>query len=76
MGRAHLLRLQVTNDGVDVVQNLIYKGHHLSHLNLHKMPAALLGYLDESITCHVLNAIMCLCARKKRISQTTNHNKP
>lgn len=57
---ADLLRLQVTDDGVDVVQDLVNEGHHFSHLHLDKMTPALLGDLYESVTGHVLNTIMGL----------------
>ena len=55
-----LLRLKVTDDGVDVVENLVDEGHHLSHLHLDKMAPALLGDLDEGVTGHVLNTIVGL----------------
>ncbi len=55
-----LLRLEVTDDGVDVVQDLVYEGHHLSHLHLDEVAPALLGNLDEGVTSHVLNTIMGL----------------
>lgn len=54
----YLLGLQVTDDGVDIVEDLINERHHLSHLNLHKMPPALLSDLNERVTCHVLNSIV------------------
>lgn len=54
----YLLGLQVTDDGVDVVEDLINEGHHLPHLHLHKMPPALLSDLNECVTRHVLHSIM------------------
>lgn len=59
--RTDLLRLQVTDDGVDVVEDLINKGHHLSHLDLDEMTPALLGDLDEGVTRHVLNTVVGFC---------------
>lgn len=55
-----LLWLQVTDDGVDVVEDLVDEGHHLAHLNLDKMTPALLGDLDEGVTRHVLHAVVGL----------------
>lgn len=61
--------LEVTDDSVDVIEDLIDEGHHLSNLYLDKVPSALLGNLDESVTGHVLDTIMGLCHRieKRRI---------
>ena len=33
----HLLRLKVTDDGADVVEDLLDEGHDLKRLNLHKI---------------------------------------
>lgn len=59
--KTDLLRLEVTDDGVDVVEDLVNEGHHLTHLNLDKVTSTLLGNLDEGVTCHVLHAIVRLC---------------
>jgi hypothetical protein len=56
----YLLGLEVTDDGVDVVEDLVDEGHHLAHLHLDKMATALLGDLDESVTRHILYPIMGL----------------
>lgn len=60
----YLLGLQVTDDGVDIVEDLINEGHHLSHLHLHEMPSALLSDLNECVTCHVLNSIVGFCEER------------
>lgn len=64
-----LLWLEVTDDSVDVIEDLIDEGHHLSNLYLDKVSSALLGNLDESVTGHVLDTIMGLChgMEKRRI---------
>lgn len=54
----YLLGLEVTDDSVDVVEDLINEGHHLSHLHLDKMPPTLLSNLNERVTRHVLHSIM------------------
>lgn len=56
-----LLRLKVTDDRVNVVEDLIDEGHHLSHLHLDKVAPTLLGNLNEGVARHVLNSIMGLC---------------
>jgi hypothetical protein len=48
------LRLQITDDGVDVDEQLVDEGHHLAHLDLDELPAALLRDLDERVASHVL----------------------
>lgn len=60
-----LLRLQVTDNRVNVVQYLIDEGHHLSHLNLDKMTATFLCNLDEGVTSHVLHTIVGFCVIKE-----------
>lgn len=76
--RTDLLRLQVTDDGVDVVEDLINKGHHLSHLDLDEMTPTLLGDLDEGVTCHVLNTVVSFCVgetgnkKTKKFMTSTN----
>lgn len=57
---ADLLRLEVADDGVNVVEDFVDEGHHLSHLHLNKVAPALLGNLDERVTGHILNSIMGL----------------
>lgn len=61
--KAYLLWLEVTNDGVDSIQNFFNEGHYFPFLNLHKMSSAFLCYLYERITGHVLNTIMGFCVR-------------
>ena len=61
----YLLGLQVTDDGVDVAQDLVYEGHHLAHLHLHKVAPALLCDLDEGVARHVLHAIVGLCGQEE-----------
>ena len=60
MGNAHLLRLKIADDGVDVAEELVYEGHHLPHLDLYKLPPALLRNLDESVARHVLHSLVGL----------------
>ena len=60
----HLLRLQVTDDSVDAVQNLINEWHYLPDLNLNKMTTAFLCYFYERVACHVLNTIVGLCTKQ------------
>jgi hypothetical protein len=55
------LRLEVTDNGVDAVENFFNEGHHLSHLHLYKVAPALLSDLDEGVTRHVLHAIVRFC---------------
>ncbi len=57
----YLLRLQVTDDGVDAIENLLYKWHHLSDLHQNKMPSAFLCYFYEGVASHVLHSVMCFC---------------
>ena len=61
----YLLGLQVTDDGVDVAQDLVYEGHHFAHLHLHKVAPALLGDLDEGVASHVLHAVVGLWRPKE-----------
>lgn len=63
--RTDLLRLQVADDGVNVIEDLVDEGHDLPDLHLNKMPPAFLGNLDERVACHVLHAVMRLCGTKK-----------
>lgn len=58
LNETYLLWLKVTDDCINIVQDFINKWHHLSHLNLNKMPAAFLRYLYEGITSHVLDTIV------------------
>lgn len=64
--RSDLLRLQVADDGVDVVEDLVDERHHLAHLDLNKMAPTLLCNLDKGVTGHVLHAVMSLCVMRKR----------
>ena len=57
---AYLLRLKIADDGVDVAEELVYEGHHLPHLDLYKLPPALLRNLDESVARHVLHSLVGL----------------
>lgn len=57
---ADLLWLEVTDDGVNVVEDLVDERHHLSHLHLDEVAPALLSDLDECVTGHILNSIMGL----------------
>lgn len=57
---ADLLWLEVTDDCVDVVEDLINEGHHFSHLHLDEVSSALLGDLDECVAGHVLDTVMGL----------------
>ena len=66
--RPYLLGLEVTDDGVDVVEDLVDEGHHLAHLHLDKVSPALLGDLDEGVARHVLHAIVGLCKTLRLIS--------
>ena len=54
----HLVRLQVTHNGTDVVEDLFNERHDLQWLNLHKVPPTFLGNLDKRITRHILYTIM------------------
>ena len=56
----YLLRLKIADDGVDVAEQLVYEGHHLPHLDLYKLPPALLRNLDEGVTRHVLHSLVGL----------------
>jgi len=58
--RVNLMRLQIANDRVYVVQNLFNKWHIFSQLDLDKMSTTFLGYLDESVTGHVLDTFVSL----------------
>lgn len=63
---ANLLRLQVTNDSVDVIEDLVDEGHDLPDLHLNKMSPALLCNLDERVARHVLHTVMRLCETNKK----------
>jgi len=67
-----LLRLQVADDGVDVVEDLVDEGHHLAHLDLDEVPPALLGDLDEGVARHVLHAVVRLWAAKNNRGALTS----
>ena len=56
----YLLRLKIADDGVDVTEQLVDEGHHLPHLDLYKLPPALLRNLDESVASHVLHTLVGL----------------
>ena len=56
-----LVGLEVTDDGPDVVQDLLDVRHHLEWLHLDKMSPTLLGNLDKRVTRHVLDSIMSFC---------------
>ena len=56
-----LVRLEVADDGSDVVEDLFDERHHLQLLDLHEMAATLLSYLDERVASHVLDAVVGLC---------------
>ena len=58
-----LVGLQVTDDGTDVVQDLLDEGHHFERLHLDKMAPALLSYLDKCVARHVLYTIMGFCVQ-------------
>ena len=90
--RVHLMWLQITDNGANVVQYLLNEGHHFLWLdltrekrlvntisdrerassNLYKMSAALLCNLDESVTRHILNTIVCFC-KIDAFRLTVNH---
>jgi len=57
----HLLRLKVTDDGIDAVQYLINERHNFPDLNLHEVTPTLLCYFDECVARHVLNTIVRFC---------------
>ena len=57
----YLLWLQITDDGVDAVEDFLNEGHDLPDLHLHKVTPAFLCDLDESVAGHVLYTIMGLC---------------
>ena len=63
----YLLRLKVTYDCVDTMQNFLDKWHNLTNLNLNKVTTAFLCYFDECIACHVLNAIVCFCTNNMTV---------
>jgi hypothetical protein len=54
----YLLRLQITDDSVDAVEDFLNERHHLPDLHLYEVSSALLGNLDKSVACHVLNTIV------------------
>lgn len=54
----HLVRLQVTHNGPDVVEDLFNERHDLQWLHLHKVPPTFLGNLDKRITRHILYTVM------------------
>ena len=56
-----LVRLEIADDGSDVVEDLLDERHHLQLLNLHEMAATLLSYLDERVASHVLDTVVGLC---------------
>ena len=58
--RVHLMRLQVADDRVDVVNDLLDEGHVLAKLNRDKVAATLLSDLDERVARHVLNSLVGL----------------
>lgn len=64
--RVDLVRLEVTDDGPNVVQDLLNEWHHFERLHLDKMASALLCYLDECVTRHVLYTIVGFCAQEGR----------
>lgn len=68
----YLLGLEVTDDGVDVVEDLVDEGHHLAHLHLDKVAPALLGDLDEGVARHVLHAVVSLCQEQLRSNKMLN----
>ena len=55
------MRLEVADDGSDVVEDLFDERHHLQLLDLHEMAATLLSYLDERVASHVLDTVVGLC---------------
>lgn len=71
-----LLWLQITDDGVDVAEDLVDEGHHLAHLNLDEMASALLGDLDEGVTRHVLHSIVGLCKSKTKMRTIKSQRVP
>ena len=62
---AYLLWLKVTDYCVYAVQYFLDKRHHFTNLYLHEMSPTFLCNLDERITSHVLNSIMCFCVNNK-----------
>lgn len=54
----HLVWLEVTDDGPDVVQDVLNEWHHLQCLDLDKVSPTFLGYLDERVARHVLYTIV------------------
>lgn len=68
----YLLGLEITDDGVDVVEDLVDEGHHLAHLHLDKVAPALLGDLDEGVARHVLHAVVSLCREQLRSNKMFN----
>ena len=60
MMTAYLLRLKIADDGVDVAEQLVYERHHFPHLDLYKLPPALLRNLDEGVARHVLHSLVGL----------------
>lgn len=55
----YLLWLKITNDWINWGQDFFNERHGLSNLHLHKLTSTLLSNLDKSVTCHVLDTIMC-----------------
>ena len=66
------MRLKITDNGSDVVEYLLNERHDLQRLDLDKVSPTLLSYLDECVTCHVLDTIVSLC--REQVS-TYNHRK-
>jgi len=56
----HLVRLQVADDCVYVVENLFDEWNGLAHLDLNEVTAAFLRDLDECIAGHVLDTFVSL----------------
>ena len=54
------MRLKIADDGVDVAEQLVYERHHFPHLDLYKLPPALLRNLDEGVARHVLHPLVGL----------------
>ncbi len=63
----HLVRLQIANNRVYVVQDLLDEWYILAELNLNKVAATLLRYLDERVTGHVLHTLVCFYINRQKV---------